>query len=192
MKGRLPAQRPFLARCQTLRNPLYFPHIPAPPADQVLATVMFTDIVDSTVKAGELGDRRWSEVLHAHDRVAQAQVVRHSGRWVKNTGDGILATFDGPGRAIAAALALLEDARNLGLELRAGLHTGETERRGEDVAGMAVNIAARVAALAGPGEGLVTGTVRDLVAGSGIRFEDRGADRLKDIPDEWQVLAVAS
>lgn len=119
-------------------------------------------------------------------------MARHEGTWVKSTGDGILATFDGPARAVAGAVALLEDARNLGLELRAGLHIGEIAKRGEDVVGMAVHIAARVSALAAPGEVLVTSTIRDLVAGSGIRFKDRGMRQLKGVPGEWQLLTVST
>lgn len=165
---------------------------PPPPLDRFLAAVLFTDIVDSTVKADELGDRRWSELLDAHDAFSRRQLARHGGTWVKSTGDGILATFDGPARAVAGAVALLEDARNLGLELRAGLHIGEIAKRGEDVVGMAVHIAARVSALAAPGEVLVTSTIRDLVAGSGIRFKDRGVRQLKSVPGEWQLLAVST
>ena len=160
--------------------------------DRFLATVLFTDIVDSTLKAGELGDRRWSALLDRHDRLSKQIVARYGGEWVKSTGDGMLATFDGPGRAVAGAAELLESVRSLGIELRAGLHTGEIETRGGDPVGMAVHIAARVSDLASGGEVLVTSTVRDLVAGSGIRFEDRGPRRLKGVDGEWQLLAVAT
>ncbi len=165
---------------------------PPPSLDRFLATVLFTDIVDSTAKAGDLGDRRWSELLDRHDLLSQQTLDQYRGRWVKSTGDGILATFDGPGRAIACARALLEEAKGLGLELRAGLHTGEIEERGDDLAGMAVHIAARVTEAARSDEVLVTGTVRDLVAGSGLRFEDREMRQLKGVPGEWQLLAVSS
>jgi pimeloyl-ACP methyl ester carboxylesterase len=165
---------------------------PPPPADRFLATVLFTDIVDSTVRADELGDRRWSELLDTHDGLSKRELARYGGKWIKSTGDGMLATFDGPGRAIAAAVALLQDARDLGFEIRAGLHTGEIAMRGEDIVGMAVNIAARVSALAAPHEVLVTSTIRDLVAGSGVRFEDRGIGQLKGVPGEWRLLAVTA
>jgi len=164
----------------------------APRADRVLATVLFTDIVDSTGRAAQLGDRRWREVLDAHDAGARRELVRGDGREVKTTGDGFLAVFDGPARAIRCAEAITRTARTAGLEVRAGLHTGECEVRGDDVAGMAVHIGSRVAALAGPGEVLVTSTVRDLVMGSDIEFADRGRHELKGVPGEWQVLAVAS
>ncbi|MGZ4675548.1 MAG: alpha/beta fold hydrolase [Acidimicrobiia bacterium] len=164
----------------------------APRADRVLATVLFTDIVDSTRRAAQLGDRRWREVLDAHDAGARRELVRGDGREVKTTGDGFLAVFDGPARAIRCAEAITRSARTAGLEVRAGLHTGECEVRGDDVAGMAVHIGSRVAALAGPGEVLVTSTVRDLVMGSDIEFADRGRHALKGVPGEWQVLAVAS
>jgi class 3 adenylate cyclase len=163
----------------------------APRADRVLATVLFTDIVDSTRRAAQLGDRRWREVLDAHDAGARRELVRGNGREVKTTGDGFLAVFDGPARAIRCAEAITRSARTAGLEVRAGLHTGECEVRGDDVAGMAVHIGSRVAALAGPGEVLVTSTVRDLVIGSDIEFADRGRHSLKGVPGEWQVLAVA-
>ena len=162
----------------------------APRADLVLATVLFTDIVDSTGRAAQLGDRRWREVLDAHDAGARRELVRGDGREVKTTGDGFLAVFDGPARAIRCAEAITRTARTAGLEVRAGLHTGECEVRGDDVAGMAVHIGSRVAALAGPGEVLVTSTVRDLVMGSDIEFADRGRHALKGVPGEWQVLAV--
>jgi class 3 adenylate cyclase len=158
--------------------------------DRVLKTVLFTDIVGSTERAVELGDRRWREVLDRHDTAVRLALERFRGVEVKSTGDGFLAAFEGPARAIRCARAIAEDARALGLEVRAGLHTGECELRGDDLAGIAVHTGARVAALAGPGEVLVTSTVRDLVAGSGIEFTDRGHHSLKGVPGEWQVLAV--
>ena len=145
--------------------------------DRVLATVLFTDIVDSTGRAGELGDARWRDVLERHDELVRRQLGRYHGREVKTTGDGFLATFDGPARAIRCALAIADDVRALGIEIRAGLHTGECELRGDDVAGMAVHIGARVGSTAGPSEVLVSSTVKDLVVGSGIEFADRGATR---------------
>jgi class 3 adenylate cyclase/pimeloyl-ACP methyl ester carboxylesterase len=158
--------------------------------DRVLATVLFTDIVDSTARAAELGDRRWREVLDAHDAVVRQELERAGGREVKTTGDGFLAVFDGPARAVTCAQAIARSVRAFGIEIRAGVHTGETEVRGDDVAGMAVHIGARVMAFAGAGEVLVTSTVRDLVVGSGIQFEDRGRHALKGVPGEWQLLAV--
>ena len=164
---------------------------PEPQIDRFLTTVLFTDIVDSTVRADELGDKAWTKLLDIHDGFSKDQLALFGGKWVKSTGDGMLATFDGPGRAIQCAMSLLERARDHGLELRAGLHTGEAERRGDDIAGMAVHIAARVSALAGANEVLVTSTVRDLVAGSGVRFEDRERITLKGVPGEWLLLAVS-
>ena len=164
---------------------------PQPQIDRFLTTVLFTDIVDSTVRADELGDKAWTKLLDIHDGFSKDQLALFGGKWVKSTGDGMLATFDGPGRAIQCAMSLLEKARDHGLELRAGLHTGEAERRGDDIAGMAVHIAARVSALAGANEVLVTSTVRDLVAGSGVRFEDRERINLKGVPGEWLLLAVS-
>ncbi len=164
---------------------------PAHNADErVLKTVLFTDIVCSTGRAVQLGDRRWKEVLDAHDDAVRRQIDRFGGEALKSTGDGVLAAFDGPARAIRSAQAIAIDARNLGLEVRSGLHTGECELRGDDLAGIAVHIGARVAALAGPDEVLVTSTVRDLVAGSGISFVDRGNHDLKGVPGSWQVLAA--
>jgi class 3 adenylate cyclase len=161
-----------------------------PTADRVLATVLFTDIVDSTSRAASTGDRRWRDLLNDHDRMANRQVQRFGGRHVKATGDGILATFDGPARAVQCGLALCEGARQLGLDVRVGLHTGEIERRGDDVAGIGVHIAARVEALAQPGEVWVSRTVTDLVTGSGIDFSDRGEHHLKGVPGTWQLFAV--
>jgi class 3 adenylate cyclase len=164
----------------------------APPGDmdRVLASVLFTDIVASTDTAVALGDRRWREVLDDHDHLALAQVDRFRGRLIKATGDGVLATFDGPARAIRCACALRDAAQGIGVELRAGIHTGEVEQRGEDVGGIAVHIAARVQATALPSEVIVSRTVADLVAGSGIAFSDRGERRLKGVPGEWRLLAV--
>ena len=150
-----------------------------PEIDRVLATVLFTDIVASTEHAAGLGDRRWREVLDAHDRLAASQVERFRGKLIKSTGDGLLATFDGPARAIRCAEAIGEGLRRHEVEIRAGLHTGEVELRGSDVGGIAVHLAARVMAESGPGECVVSSTVRDLVVGSGIEFEDRGAHELK-------------
>jgi class 3 adenylate cyclase/pimeloyl-ACP methyl ester carboxylesterase len=161
-----------------------------PEPDRVLKTVLFTDIVGSTERAAELGDRPWRELLDAHDRAIRRELGRFRGQEVNTTGDGFLAAFDGPGRAISCAQAIATGSYDLGLEIRAGLHTGECEVRGDGLAGIAIHIGARVAALAGPSEVLVTSTVRDLVAGSGIEFTERGAHALKGVPGEWQVLAV--
>ncbi|MGB2941040.1 MAG: adenylate/guanylate cyclase domain-containing protein [Candidatus Dormiibacterota bacterium] len=159
-------------------------------ADRVLATVLFTDIVGSTAKASEIGDHAWRELLDRHDDGVRRQLERYRGGAFKNTGDGVAATFDGPARAINCACAIRDAVRGMGLEVRAGLHTGEIERRGDDVSGVGVHIAARVAGLAGPGEVLVSSTVKDLVVGSGINFEDRGTHALKGVPDEWRLLSV--
>jgi class 3 adenylate cyclase len=164
-------------------------HRPVHEPDRVLATVLFTDIVGSTERARELGDRRWSELLDRHDELARVELERFQGRLVKTTGDGLLATFDGPARAIRCA-STLRDV--LPVPIRAGLHTGEIELMGDDIAGIAVHIGARVAAVAGAGEVLVSRTVKDLVAGSGIEFADRGTHTLKGVPDEWQLYAVAN
>jgi pimeloyl-ACP methyl ester carboxylesterase len=159
--------------------------------DRVLATVMFTDIVGSTQRAGEVGDARWRELLVGHQAAVRRELTRFRGREVKTLGDGYLATFDGPARAIQCGCAIAEAARSDGLEVRVGLHCGEVEVMGEDVGGIAVHIAARVGGLAAGGEVLVTSTVKDLVAGSGIQFVDRGAKQLKGIPDEWRLFAAA-
>ncbi len=158
--------------------------------DRVLKTVLFTDIAESTERAASLGDRRWHALLDAHDSAVRRELERYHGQEVKTTGDGFLACFDGPARAIRCATAIGETTRRIGLEVRAGLHSGECVARGEDFAGVAVHIGARVANLAEPGEVLVTGTVRDLVTGSDIEFVDRGLHTLKGVPGEWQVLAV--
>jgi class 3 adenylate cyclase len=165
---------------------------PPPLADRVLSTVLFTDIVDSTRRAAELGDRRWRDVLDDHDALVIEQLAAHRGRKVNSIGlgDGVLATFDGPARAIRCAQSICKGVRRLGLEARAGVHTGEVEVRGEDLAGMAVHIGARVSALAGPDEVLVSGAVPPLVAGSGIVFHDRGEHALKGVPGQWRIFAA--
>jgi pimeloyl-ACP methyl ester carboxylesterase len=160
--------------------------------DRILATVLFTDIVDSTRRAVEAGDRRWRELLDAHDEIAIREVERFRGRRVKTLGDGMLAVFEGPARGVHCAEALRAAVADLGVDIRAGLHVGECELRGDDIGGLAVHIGARVAALAGPGEILVSRTVRDLVAGSGLRFADRGDHKLKGVPDSWRLYAVTS
>jgi class 3 adenylate cyclase len=161
-------------------------------SDRVLATVMFTDIVGSTARAAEMGDRRWAELLEAHHQLMRGQFPRFGGQEVKTIGDGFLVTFDGPARGVRCALATIVANREIGLTLRAGLHTGECERRGGDISGIAVHIGARVSSLAGAGEVLVSRTVKDLVAGSGLVFEDRGSHTLKGVPDDWQLFAVKS
>ena len=159
--------------------------------DRVLATVLFTDIVDSTRMASQIGDRNWHALLDAHDAVVRAQLARFRGREVSTSGDGILAVCDGPQRAIRCAMAIRDAVQALGVEVRAGLHTGECEIRGDDIGGIAVHIGARVSALAGPNEVLVSSTLRDLVIGSGLEFEDRGSHELKGVPGEWHLFAVA-
>jgi len=159
-------------------------------ATRVLATVLFTDIVGATERAAELGDRHWRELLQVHDDLAGRLVDRWGGRLVKTTGDGILATFDGPGRAVGCAAALREELRGIGTEIRAGLHAGEVELRDGDVGGIAVHIAARVMATAGAGEIVVSRTVRDLVAGSDIVLQDRGSQRLKGVEGDWQLFLL--
>ena len=160
--------------------------------DRVLATVLFTDIVDSTQRAAEIGDRDWHALLDAHDAIVRVQLSRFRGREVNTSGDGFLAMFDGPQRAIRCAMAIRDAVQALGIEVRAGLHTGECEIRGDDIGGIAVHIGARVSALAGPNEVLVSSTLRDLVIGSGLEFEDRGAHQLKGVPGEWRLFAVTS
>jgi class 3 adenylate cyclase len=159
--------------------------------DRVLATVLFTDIVDSTRQAAELGDSAWRRLLERHDELVRRELGRWQGREVKTIGDGFLATFDGPARAVRCAKAIAQDVAALGIHVRAGLHTGECEVRGDDVAGLAVHIGARVEALAGQDEVLVSSTVKDLVVGSGIEFSDRGAHDLKGVPGEWRLFEVA-
>ena len=158
----------------------------------MLATVMFTDIVDSTARAAEMGDRRWTDLLHDHYQRVRKLLPRFGGQEIDTVGDGFLATFDGPARAIRCALATIDSNQEIGVTLRAGLHTGECERRGSEVSGIAVHIGARVAALAGPGEVLVSRTVKDLVAGSGLRFIDRGSHTLKGVPDDWHLFAICA
>jgi class 3 adenylate cyclase len=159
--------------------------------DRLLATVLFTDIVESTSQSAAMGDLAWGKVQDEHHRIVRAQLSRHRGREIRTMGDGFLATFDGPGRAIKCAQAISTAVRALGIEIRAGLHTGEIELQGDDIGGIAVAIGARVGALAGPGEILVSSTVKDLVVGSGIAFEDRGAHSLKGVPGLWRLYAAA-
>ena len=159
--------------------------------DRVLTTVLFTDIVGSTERAASIGDRRWRSLLDAHDRSIRDQLRRFRGKEIKTTGDGFFASFDGPARAVRCAQAAAEATRGLGVELRLGLHSGECEVRGDDLGGLAVHIAARIGALAGPGEVLVSGTVKDLVVGSDLVFVDRGEHQLKGVPGAWKVFAVA-
>jgi pimeloyl-ACP methyl ester carboxylesterase/class 3 adenylate cyclase len=162
----------------------------APPSDRILTTVMFTDIVGSTERAAALGDARWQQLVRRHDDLTRAELERHRGREVKTLGDGFLATFDGPARGVRCARAIADEVRGLGIELRAGLHTGECEVVGEDIGGMAVNIGARIGGLAAADEVIVSSTVKDLVVGSGIDFSDRGEHRLKGVPGEWRLFAV--
>jgi class 3 adenylate cyclase len=162
----------------------------APEPDRVLATVMFTDVVGSTERAVALGDRRWKETLDAHDEAVRQQLVAFRGREVNTTGDGFLATFDGPARAIRCGHAIADAARRLGVDVRVGLHTGEVEARGDDIGGVAVHIGQRVSAHAEPCEILVSNTVKDLVAGSGIEFDDRGPHELKGVPGTWTLYAA--
>jgi class 3 adenylate cyclase len=162
------------------------------PDDRVLATVLFTDIVDSTRRAAEMGDRDWHALLDAHDAIVRSQLARFRGREVNTSGDGFLAMFDGPQRAIRCAIAIREAVQALGIQVRAGLHTGECEVRGDDIGGIAVHLGARVSALAGPNDVLVSSTLRDLVIGSGLEFDERGAHKLKGVPGEWHLFAVAS
>jgi class 3 adenylate cyclase len=164
----------------------------APEPDRALAAILFTDIVGSTERASDLGDREWRNLLESHDAVARTVVEQHRGRLVKMTGDGMLATFDGPGRAIRCAMALGDALRALGLEIRAGLHTGEVEVRGADIAGIGVHIAARVLGCAPPRDLLVSAAVPMLVAGSGIDFDDRGEHELKGVPGSWRLYGVMS
>jgi class 3 adenylate cyclase/pimeloyl-ACP methyl ester carboxylesterase len=160
--------------------------------DRVLATVLFTDIVDSTATAAVLGDAKWRKLIDEHDRMAKSLVARYRGEYVHSTGDGLLATFDGPARAVRCAQAIVEAAKPLGVEIRAGLHTGEIERAEHGVAGVGVHIGARVGATAGAGEVWVSSTVKDLTAGSGLAFEDRGEHELRGVPDRWRLYRVVS
>jgi class 3 adenylate cyclase len=161
-------------------------------SERALATILFTDIVGSTERAAELGDRGWRALLERHDAAVRRQLSLHRGREVKTMGDGFLATFDGPARAIRCACALQQEIQGLGMEVRAGIHTGEVELIGDDVGGMAVNIGARIGALADSGEVLVSSTVRELVVGSGLKFEERGVEKLKGAPGEWRLFAIDS
>jgi len=163
---------------------------PQPESDRVLATVLFTDIVSSTLRAVDAGDRRWKDIIDRYDDLAEREATRFRGRVVKSTGDGVLAVFDGPGRAVRCAIAMREAVRSLGLAQRAGLHTGEIDLRANDVSGRAVNLAQRVSAVAGADEVLVSRTVVDLLAGSEIDFDDHGEYELKGIPGTWQLLKV--
>ena len=158
--------------------------------DRVLATVLFTDIVASTDKAIELGDRRWRQRLDQYDALVQRQLERFQGRQVNTTGDGTVAAFDGPTRAVRCASAIVEAVQGLDLQIRAGVHTGEVERRGDDISGIAVHVAARVQAQASPSQVLVSSTVRDLVAGSGVEFEDCGEHELKGVPGVWRLFTA--
>ena len=188
-------QWPFAGDADALVNEIerFLPDVaPVDHTVRALTTVLFTDIVDSTAQATATGDRRWRTLLETHDDVVRTEITRHGGRAVKQTGDGFLATFDGPARAVQCALAIRDALLAVSLRTRAGLHTGEIELRGDDVSGIAVHIAARVAALAAAGEVLTTTTVRDLVVGSGIRFDDRGEHELKGLPDPVRVLSASS
>jgi class 3 adenylate cyclase len=158
----------------------------------VLATVLFTDIVGSTEKASEIGDRRWRELLEQHHGLVRGELARYHGRELDTAGDGFFATFDGPARAIRAAQAIAGGVRQLGIDIRSGVHTGECELHEGKIAGIAVSAGARVASAAGAGEVLVSSTVKDLVAGSGIEFEDRGTHDLKGVPGEWRLYLVVS
>ncbi len=159
--------------------------------ERILATVMFTDIVESTRSAVDMGDQRWRRLLNSHDAIAKQAIEKHRGRLIKSTGDGVLATFDGPGRAVRCALAIETASQQIGLPLRAGLHTGEIELRGRDVGGIAVNIAARVMAQCAPGEVLVSRVVTDLVAGAGLKFAERGSHEMKGLPGRWDLFAAS-
>jgi len=163
---------------------------PVPEPDRVLATVLFTDIVGSTERVAELGDRSWRELLSTHDAAVRRELERFRGREVDTAGDGFLAAFDGPARAVRCALTAGDAVRQLGVEIRAGIHTGECELDGPKIRGIAVHTGARIASLAGPGEVLVSQTVKDLVAGSGLAFDDRGVHALKGVPGEWRVYAA--
>ena len=156
----------------------------------MLATVLFTDIVGSTKRAAEIGDRRWRDLLESHNSLVRRQLDRFRGQEIKTIGDGFIATFDGPARGIRCAMAVSDAVRGLGLQVRAGLHTGECEVMNGDVGGVAVHIGARIEAMAEPGEVLVSGTVKDLVVGSGLDFEERGVHALKGVPGEWPLYAV--
>jgi class 3 adenylate cyclase len=159
--------------------------------DRVLSTVLYTDIVDSTARASAIGDAEWKALLDRHDRLVEREIDRYRGVFVKSTGDGALARFDGPARAVSCGLSIADAVSDLGLQVRVGLHTGEIELRGDDIGGISAHVGARVAALAAPDEVLVSRTVRDLVAGSGLMFVDRGQHELKGVPDRWNVYAAS-
>ena len=160
--------------------------------DRVLATVLFTDIVDSTAQAATMGDQRWRTTRERHDTLVRSQLARYRGREIKTMGDGFLITFDGPARAVRCAQAIVDSVADLGIEVRAGLHTGEIELDGEDVTGIAVAIGARVSAIAGPSEVLVSQTIKDLTVGSGVVYSDRGEHELKGVPDQWRLYQAVS
>lgn len=162
----------------------------APEPDRVLVTVLFTDIVGATERAADLGDRRWRDLITQHHLVVRQQLERFRGREIDTAGDGFLAAFDGPARAVRCACAIGDAVRQLGLRIRAGVHTGECEVIGDKLGGIAVHIGARVAALSAPDEVLVSSTVKDLVAGSGLRFFDRGVHSLRGVPGEWRLFAA--
>ena len=187
----LPAidERPAVLR--TLREFIGV-EVPVPELDTVLATVLFTDIVDSTARAASVGDVGWKGVRERHDAIVRKQLVRHRGREIKTMGDGFLATFDGPARGVRCALEMTAEMRSLGIEIRAGLHTGEVTLEGADISGIGVAIGARVGAMAGRSEVLVSQTVKDLVAGSGLSFEHAGEHELKGVPDRWHLYRVAT
>jgi class 3 adenylate cyclase len=166
------------------------PPQPEHEVERILSTLLFTDIVASTSQAAAIGDHDWRALLDRHDAIVREEVARHRGRLVKTTGDGAFATFDGPAQAVRCGLAVADRVRAIGVDVRAGVHSGECERRGDDLAGIAVHIAARIAAAAGPNEVLVSRTVRDLVVGSGLTFEDRGSVGLRGVPGEWQLAAA--
>jgi class 3 adenylate cyclase len=194
IRGHIPAaakMRPFLDAIESFLRDAWEADSGEREPDRVLATVLFTDIVDSTARMAQLGDRGWRELLERHHEVVRRELARGRGREIDNAGDGFLASFDGPARAIRCARSIVDGVRELGLEVRAGLHTGECELVDGKVAGIAVHTGARVAAGARPGEVLVSSTVKDLVAGSGIEFEDRGVHELKGIPGEWRLFALA-
>lgn len=162
----------------------------APEPDRVLKTVLFTDVVGATEKAASLGDRRWHDLLESHHSAVRRGLARFRGQEMNTTGDGFFATFDGPARAVRCALEIAQSVHSLGLDIRAGLHTGECEVMGHDIGGLVVHIGARIAALAAPGEVLVSSTVKDLVAGSGLSFRDHGATLLKGVPGEWRLYSA--
>jgi class 3 adenylate cyclase len=165
-------------------------NVDAPEPDIAVATVLFTDIVNSTAQAATLGDQRWSELHERHDRLIRSELRRHHGQEIDTAGDGFLATFTAPGQALRCATAVVAGVRELGLEIRAGLHTGEVELEGDAVRGIAVHIGARVSSLAGPNEVVVSQTVKDMLAGSGFAFEDAGEHELKGVPDRWRLYRV--